>query len=164
MMVHLVLLARGTARDKGIDKEGQTRPPEVIFDGGLDAKMPCMSGGGGFVQRANEGVASCQWYIYSSFKVEAAVLKGPISEGRTREQRRAILHGLDCFQNKGVRRGRGFDMACKGEVKSLDNHWIQDNGNINIVISSVDEVFSRKGVSGCHPCPRCDLPADIEVL
>ena len=164
MMVHLVLLAHGTARDKGIDKEGQTRPPEVTFDDGLGAKMPCMSRGGGFVQRANEGVVSCQWYIYSSFKVEAAVLKGPISEGRTREQRGAILHGLDCFQNKGVRRGRGFDMVCEGEVKSLDNHWIQDNGNINIVISSVDEVFSRKGISRCHPCPRCDLPADIEVL
>ena len=52
-------------------------------------------------------------------------------------------------------------MACEGKVKSLDDHWIWDNGNI---ISGVDEVFSRKGISRCHPCPRCDLPADIKVL
>ena len=38
MMVYLVLLARGAARDKGIDKEGQTRPPEVTFDDGLGAE------------------------------------------------------------------------------------------------------------------------------
>ena len=55
-------------------------------------------------------------------------------------------------------------MVREGEVKSLDNHWVQDNGNINVVISSVDEVFLRKGVSRCHLCPRCDLPVDIEVL
>ena len=51
MMVHLVLLACDAARDKGIDKGGQTRPPEVTFDDGLGAETPCMSGGGGFVQR-----------------------------------------------------------------------------------------------------------------
>ena len=163
-MLFRSLLACGTARDKGIGKGGQTRPPEVMFDNGLGVETPCMSRGAGFVQSANEGVASRQWYIHSSLKVEAAILKGPISEGRTREQRGAILHSLDCFQNKGVGRGRGFDMACKGEVKCLDNHWIRDNGDINIVISSVDEVFSRNGVSGCHLCPRCDLPVDIEVL
>ena len=55
-------------------------------------------------------------------------------------------------------------MAHKGEVKSLDDHWVWDNGNINIVISSVNEVFSRKGVSGRHLCTRCDLPVDIEIL
>ena len=122
MMVHLVLLACDAARHKGIDKGGQTRPPEVTFDDGLGAETPCMSGGGGFVQRANEGAVGHQWYIHSSLKVEVAILKGPISEGRTREQRGAILHGLDCFQNKGVGRGRGFDMVCEREVKSLDNH------------------------------------------
>ena len=85
MMVYFVLLTCGTARDKGIDKGGQARPPEVTFDDGLGAETPCMSGGGGFMQRANEGVASHQWHIHPSLKVEAAVLKGPISEGRTRE-------------------------------------------------------------------------------
>ena len=55
-------------------------------------------------------------------------------------------------------------MAYEGEVKSLDDHWVWDNGDINVVISNVDEVFSRKGVSRCHLCPRCDLPADIKVL
>ena len=163
-MVYLVLLASGAVRDKGIDKGGQTRPPEATFDDGFGAEMPCMPRGGGFVQRANKGAVGRQWYIHSSLKVEAAVLKGPVSKGRVREQRGAILHGLDHFQNKGVRRGRGFDMVCKGEVKSLDNHWVWDNGNINIVISGVDEVFSRKGISGHHLCTRCDLPADIEIL
>ena len=57
MMVYLVLLARGAARDKGIDKGGQTRPLEVAFDDGLGAEMPCMPGSGGFMQRANKGVA-----------------------------------------------------------------------------------------------------------
>ena len=55
-------------------------------------------------------------------------------------------------------------MVHKGEVKSLNDHRVQDNGDINIVVSSIDEVFSRKGISRCHPCTRCDLPADIEVL
>ena len=85
MMVYLVLLACGAARDKGIDKGGQTRPPEVVFDDGLDAEMSCMPRGGGFVQRANEGVAGQWWYIHSSLKVEVAILKGPVSKGRTRE-------------------------------------------------------------------------------
>ena len=49
MMVYFVLLACGAAPDKGIDKGGQTRPPEVTFDDGLGAEMPCMSRGGGFV-------------------------------------------------------------------------------------------------------------------
>ena len=164
MMVYLVLLASGTARDKGIDKGEQTRPPEVTFNDGFGTKTSGMPGGRGFMQRANKGVAGCQWYIHLSLKVEAAVLKGPVGEGRAREQRGAILHSLDHFQNKGVGRGRGFDMARKGEVKSLDDHWIQDNGDINVVISHVDEVFSRKGISGCHLCPRYDLPADIKVL
>ena len=159
-MVYLVLLASGAARDK----EGQTRPPEVTFNDGFDMKMPCMSGGGGFMQRANEGVAGRRWYIHSSLKVEVAILKGPVSKGRMREQRGAILHILDHFQNKRVGRGRRLDMACEGEVKGLDDHWIWDNGDINIVISSVNEVFLRKGISGCHQCPRCDLPADIKIL
>ena len=61
MMVYLVLLARGAARDKGIDKGGQTRPPEVAFNGGLGAEMSCMPRSGGFVQRANEEVAGRWW-------------------------------------------------------------------------------------------------------
>ena len=85
MMVHLVLLACGAARDKGIDKGGQTRPPEVTFNDGFGAEMPCMPRGGRFVQRADKGVVGCQWYIHSSLKVEVAILKGPVSEGRARE-------------------------------------------------------------------------------
>ena len=164
MMVHLVLLAHGAARDKGIDKGGQTRPPEVTFNDGFGAETPYMPGGGGFVERADEGAVGCWWYIHSSFKVEAAILKGPVSEGRVREQGGAILYGLNCLQNKGVRRGRGFDMACEGEVKSLNDQWVWDNGNINVVISGVNEVFLRKGISGRHPCTQCDLPADIKIL
>ena len=38
MMVYFVLLAYGAARDKGIDKGGQTRPPEVTFDDGVEKK------------------------------------------------------------------------------------------------------------------------------
>ena len=49
MMVYFVLLARGAARDKGIDKGGQTRPPEVMFDDGPGVEAPCMSRGGEFV-------------------------------------------------------------------------------------------------------------------
>ena len=81
MMVHLVLLASSTARNKGIDKGGQTGPPEITFDNGLGMKMPCIPGGGGFVQRANKGAVGCWWYIHLFFKVEAAVLKGPVSKG-----------------------------------------------------------------------------------
>ena len=81
MMVHLVLLASGTARDKGIDKGGQTRPSEVAFDNGFGMKPPCMPGGGGFVQRANKGAVGCWWYIYPSLKIEVTILKGPVSKG-----------------------------------------------------------------------------------
>ena len=81
MMVHLVLLASGTARDKGIDKGGQIRPPEVTFNDGFGMKLPCMPGGGGFVQRANKGVVGCWWYVHPSLKIEVTILKGPVSEG-----------------------------------------------------------------------------------
>ena len=116
------------------------------------------------MERADKGAAGCWWYIHSSLKVEVAILKGPVSEGRARKQRGAILHSLDRFQNEGIGRGRGLDMVCEGEVKSLDDHCIWDDGNINIVISSVNEVFLRKGVSRCHLCTRCDLPVDIKIL
>ena len=85
MMVYLVLLAHGTARDKGSDKGGQTRPPEVTFNDGFGAETPCMPGGGGFMQRANEGAPSHRWYIHLSLKIEVAILKGPVSKGRARE-------------------------------------------------------------------------------
>ena len=81
MMVHLVLLASGTARDKGIDKGGQTRPLEVAFDNGFGMKLPCMPSGGGFVQRANKGAVGCWWYVHPSLKIEVTVLKGPVSKG-----------------------------------------------------------------------------------
>ena len=55
-------------------------------------------------------------------------------------------------------------MARKGEVKSLDNHRVWDNGDINVVVSGINEVFSRQGVSRRHLCARCDLPTDIEIL
>ena len=55
-------------------------------------------------------------------------------------------------------------MVCEGDVKSLDDHRVWDNGDINVVVSGIDEVFSRKGISGCHPCTWCDLPADIKIL
>ena len=55
-------------------------------------------------------------------------------------------------------------MAREGEVKGLDDHQVWDNGNINIVISSINEVFSRKGISGCHLSAGCDLPMNIKVL
>ena len=84
-MVYLVLLARGAARDKGIDKGGQTRPPEVAFNDGLGAETPCMPGSRGLMQRANEGAAGQRWYIHLSLKVEVAVLKGPVSKGGMRE-------------------------------------------------------------------------------
>ena len=80
MMVHLVLLASSAARDKGIDKGGQIRPPEIMFDDGFGMKMPCMPGGGGFVQRANKGAVGCWWHVHLSFKVEVAILKGPVSK------------------------------------------------------------------------------------
>ena len=80
MMVHLVLLASSAARDKGIDKGGQTGPSEIIFDDGFGTKTPCMPEGGGFVQRANKGAAGCWWHVHSSFKVRVAVLKGPVGK------------------------------------------------------------------------------------
>ena len=55
-------------------------------------------------------------------------------------------------------------MAHEGEVKSLDDHQVWDNGDINVVVSGINEVFSRKGVSRRHLCTRCDLPMDIKIL
>ena len=85
MMVYLVLLVRGTARDKGSDKGGQIRPPEVTSDDGFGAETSCMPGDGEFMQRANEGAPGRWWYIHSSLKIEVAILKGPVSKGRVRE-------------------------------------------------------------------------------
>ena len=55
-------------------------------------------------------------------------------------------------------------MACEGEVKSLDDHRVWDNGNINVVVSGIDEVLLRKGISRHHLHARCNLPMDIKVL
>ena len=55
-------------------------------------------------------------------------------------------------------------MVREGEVKSLDDHRLWDNGDINIIVSGIDEVLLRKGVSRCHLSARCDLPTDIEIL
>ena len=57
MIIHLVLLASGAARDEGSDKGGQTRPPEVTLNDGFGAEMSCMSRGGGFMQKGNKGAA-----------------------------------------------------------------------------------------------------------
>ena len=144
------------------DKPGHQKSRSMMA---LVQKHPtCLEVGDLWKEQTRERQAAGGTYIHSSFKVEAAILKGPVSEGRVREQGGAILYGLNCLQNKGVRRGRGFDMACEGEVKSLDDQWVWDNGDINVVISGVNEVFLRKGISGRHPCTQCDLPADIKIL
>ena len=44
-------------------------------------------------------------------------------------------------------------MARKGEVKGLDDHRVWDNGNINIVVSSIDEVFRERASAGAIRVP-----------
>ena len=55
-------------------------------------------------------------------------------------------------------------MVCKGKVKGLDDYRVWDNSHVSVVLSSIDEIFPRKGISQCHLSTRCDLPADIKVL
>ena len=64
------------------DKPGHQKSRSMMA---LVQKCPACPEVGGFMQGANKRVVGCQWYIHLSLKVEVAVLKGPVSEGRTRE-------------------------------------------------------------------------------
>ena len=47
MIIDFVLLAYSASGDEGVDKQGETRPPEVSFQQGFGPEASSMSSGGG---------------------------------------------------------------------------------------------------------------------
>ena len=55
-------------------------------------------------------------------------------------------------------------MARESEVEGIDDHRIREDGSICIVGSGIQEILSRKGISGSHLCSRGNLPDDVKIL
>ena len=55
-------------------------------------------------------------------------------------------------------------MTGESEVQGIDNNQFGNNGSIDIVRGSVNEVTTREGIGGGHFGTREDFPDDIKVL
>ena len=97
-------------------------------------------------------------------KVKMTIVKRPVREGGTSEQRRPVIQCGKGFEHKGVRdRGR-LDVASQGEIKGVDNHGVREDGSIGIILGSIKVIFSRKSIGWSHLCTRGNLPDNIKVL
>ena len=110
MHVYFVLLASGTASNKGTDKGGKARPPEIGSDqllGFKEARMSrsCM------IVTALENIAAkiiSRWDIDTALKSEDAVNVLPIGQLGAECRRNGAIHRLQGLEDKGVgRRGGG---------------------------------------------------------
>ena len=62
-------------------------------------------------------------------------------------------------------RGRGrFDVTSKSKIQGIYNHWLRNNGGINIIRGSVYGIMTRQGIGGSHLGTRKDFPNYIKVL
>ena len=80
------------------------------------------------------------------------------------EQGRALIQGCESFEDKGVRGGGGLDMAGQGEIEGVNDHRVWEDGSVCIILSGVQVILMREGISGSHLCPRGDLPDNVKVL
>ena len=55
-------------------------------------------------------------------------------------------------------------MLSKSEVQGIDDNRFRNNGGINIIQGSVNEIAMREGISGGHFGTREDFPDNIKVL
>ena len=57
-----------------------------------------------------------------------------------------------------------MDVTREGEVKGIDDHRVWEDGSVCVIGSGIQVIFSRKGISGSHLCPRGNLPDDVKIL
>ena len=65
---------------------------------------------------------------------------------------------------KGIGGERGFNVLSESEVQGVDDNRFGNNGSIDIIQGSVNEILTREGISGGHLGTREDFPDDIKVL
>ena len=75
-------------------------------------------------------------------EIKMSVIKRPAQEGGASEQGRAIVQCSECLKHKGVRGGRGLDVAGQREVKGVDNHGVRKDGSSSIVCHGVKMIPS----------------------
>ena len=69
VVVDFVLLTYGTSSDEGIDKRGQSRPPEIPFQECFGMESSCMSGSGGVMYGMDNGLSFMRGNVHAAFEV-----------------------------------------------------------------------------------------------
>ena len=69
MMIDLVLLTYGTSGNEGINKRGQSGPPEVSFKESFSAESSGVSRGRGVMYGANNGLSLMWRDVHSVLEV-----------------------------------------------------------------------------------------------
>ena len=87
MCANFVLLADGAASNEVIDEDGKSRPPKVVFNDGPGAKTSEVTRERGGMDGVEERGTGGRWYIHATFIVEVSIVKSPVSEGGTWEER-----------------------------------------------------------------------------
>ena len=80
------------------------------------------------------------------------------------EERGALIQSCQGFEDEGIRYGGFFDMMREGEIEGIDDHGVRKDGSMRIILSGVDMVFAREGISRSHLCSRSNFPDNVEVL
>ena len=52
----------------------------------------------------------------------------------------------------------------EGEIESIDDHWIRDDGSIYVVSHGIQMILSRESVHRSHLCSRGHLPDNVKIL
>ena len=135
MRVNLVLLAKGTALNIAADEGSKSGPPEFGGDqltrfqeAGVASRFVIMAV---LENSATKGVVRRD--IDAAFISEDTRLDLPVSEPGTEGKRNVLMHGLEGLEDKGVSRGRGFNVVGKGGVNQVDKEGRREEGDIGVV-------------------------------
>ena len=55
-------------------------------------------------------------------------------------------------------------MAREGEIESIDDHWIRDDGGIDVVSRGIQVILSRESIHRSHLHSRGHFPDNVEIL
>ena len=76
----------------------------------------------------------------------------------------SFIQGCEGLEDKGVRGGGGLGVARQGEIKGINDHGVREDGSVHIIISGVQVILAREGISRSHQPSRSNLPDDVKVL
>ena len=120
--IGFVLLTGGAASDKVFYKGGEARPPEISFQNCFGVKDTHMTRQRRGMDRVEQGRASGRGYKHSITEVKMPVIERPVRERGMSEQGGALIQSSECFKDKGIRGGGGFNVMGEREIKRVDDH------------------------------------------